>query len=121
VSSKVTYIIDVTFDCTSRPPIDTTPAIDTSIIDTTGIRALQAGEVFSIYPNPAGKSISIICGKSTGSMVVKMYGVLGEEVLSAGLSAVRTDIDVSDLARGMYFVELYKDGVPVSVRKLTLL
>jgi hypothetical protein len=123
LTSTVTYLIDVTFDCTSRPPLDTSIVDTTTTIDTTttGIRALQAGEIFSIYPNPAAKSISISYDKGMGSTVVRMYGVLGEEVLSAGLTGGSSNIDVSGLARGMYFVELYRDGVPLSVKKLTLL
>ena len=121
LTSKVVYLIDVTFDCASRPPLDTSIAIDTTpVIDTLGIHALQAGEVFSIYPNPAAGSIAISYDKGMGNIMAKIYSVMGEEALSAALSVGSTNIDVSALARGMYYVELYRNGVPLSVKKLIL-
>ena len=110
VQSSVTYTINVTMDCQNIPPPDTTGVIDRG--DRTG---------FSVYPNPAGRNIVIDYNKNISNAVVKIYEVEGTEVFSAGLSTDRSDIDISHLARGMYFVELYRDGIPLSIKKIILL
>jgi hypothetical protein len=124
VSSRVTYTIDVTFDCAARPPIPPdTIGTDTTVIDSThtGISALQSTDVFSVYPNPASRSVTLSYPRGMGSMIVKMYSILGEEELSQRLNGGSSDIDVSGMARGLYFVKLFKDGVAVSVKKTILL
>jgi len=100
----------VSLDCHNLPPPDTTNGIST--LDADG---------FTVYPNPAGKVLFISYTKGTGNTAIRMYEISGTEVLSFPVSADQTGVDVSSLARGMYFVELYRDGVPVSVRKIILM
>ena len=114
VQSSVTYTINVTMDCQNMPPPDTTT-------DTTGVIDRVDRTGFSVYPNPAGKSIVIGYNKGISNAMVKIFEVEGTEVFSGGLSMDRSDIDVSHLARGMYYVELYRDGIPLSIKKIILL
>jgi len=102
--STVTYTIDVTTACLPG-----------------GIAEVNGNNDFSVYPNPAGKSLTIHYDDNTGSAEVKIFEVQGTEVLSSGPIADKSEIDVSRLARGMYFVELFKDGVALSVEKIILL
>ncbi|MEZ4874616.1 MAG: T9SS type A sorting domain-containing protein [Flavobacteriaceae bacterium] len=55
----------------------------------------------TLYPNPAGKLVNIECSDPIQEVVV--YSQLGQKVHSLGSS---TQIDVSNLDNGLYFVEV---------------
>ena len=112
VQAVMTYTIDVTMNCQVTPPDSDTVS---------GIQVLQAIDGFTVYPNPAGKVLTVSYAKGFGNITARIYEISGTEVLDSPISTDRTDIDVSHLARGMYFVELYRDGIPLSVKKIILL
>ncbi len=77
---------------------------------TVGINEETNTEEISIYPNPASKELGIR-NYELGIKQVKIYNMLGEEVNShwSLVNSKSVTIDVSGLASGMYFVEVYFD------------
>lgn len=59
----------------------------------------QANVGFSLYPNPAGNTLSV---KTTGNNVVAIYDVAGRMVLSQAVIAPKTSIDITMLPAGTY-------------------
>jgi len=103
VQSTVTYTIDVTKDCL-----------------TAAIAEPKANMEFSVYPNPAGKTCTIQSSDISGYTSVRIYDIFGAQVLQLAIMTGKTDIDISGFAVGLYFVEVIKDGMPLSVKKLMI-
>ena len=59
---------------------------------------------FSIYPNPANKSINITTNESINH--IDIYDVKGSLILSQSYQQKRTSIDVSDFAKGVYAIKV---------------
>ncbi|MCU0360650.1 MAG: choice-of-anchor B family protein [Bacteroidia bacterium] len=77
---------------------------------TTGIESYTLGEnYFSVYPNPAHNSLQVITQLSDFDF--SLFNALGEEVFRGHSNSPEQNMDVSELSRGMYFIELQKDGL----------
>jgi hypothetical protein len=78
---------------------------------------------FSVHPNPANNVLMLNIDKASEGSDAKysVYGLDGKVVLSKNLGHVQSGyqerIDISSLAPGMYFAELYMDGAK-STRKV---
>jgi polyhydroxybutyrate depolymerase len=59
---------------------------------------------FSIYPNPATTNINIKIENSNQKL--EIYNVLGVKVFETQLNSTVNNIDISDLAKGVYFVKI---------------
>ena len=106
VHSTLSYTIVVTNDCV-----------------TAGVDEPEPKNSFVVYPNPASKYLTIQPVDAAGIVTAKIYDVLGTELLVVGGDANHSgkyNIDVSHLARGMYFVELINNGAPVAVKKIVI-
>jgi hypothetical protein len=68
----------------------------------------ERGYEYEVYPNPASEFLFI--DVNSNDYKVKVYAVNGEVLMSANLNEGRNSLDVSGLAKGMYFVEMIKDG-----------
>ena len=71
----------------------------------TGIGDLTGSKAFSIYPNPASDYIRI--NTKAQSLEVGIYTISGQLVMS---SVNETQIDISSLSGGLYFVDAKVDG-----------
>jgi hypothetical protein len=73
----------------------------------TNITEKQLLEV-SVYPNPASDIISI-AGIKSGS-IYSVYNVLGNVVLRGKIQSLNSDIDISILSEGSYFIVVKSTG-----------
>ena len=78
----------------------------------TGIADYHALSNFDIYPNPAKNVISIdLIRSSTGNNAsVSIYDIRGELLLQQAIKNQRTDVDISFLPSGIYFIRLIWEG-----------
>ena len=60
----------------------------------------------SIYPNPATDVLHIVINNSTGVSGILIVNMQGQVVRTVSTSSTTTDIPVSNLARGIYMVEI---------------
>ena len=67
-------------------------------------------EQFLVYPNPAKSEISITIPDVDGSYSYSMINAIGKQILSGKTENGRT-IDVSHLAKGVYFLSIKQDGL----------
>jgi Secretion system C-terminal sorting domain len=105
LQSSISYKIIVTTACIDSPP---QPA---------AIGALLK-DGFSVYPNPADKYIGIQISEPINGATAKIFDVFGAQVFEAQLSGPHTAIDISGFAKGLYFVELFKAGNLLPVKKI---
>ena len=82
-------------------------------------------DVFSnAYPNPANNVVSFDYNMpfDVNSASVAIYNMMGQEVVKQNLNlgSSRTDINVSDLAEGVYFYSLIVNNQTVKTNKLVV-
>lgn len=61
---------------------------------------------FGIYPNPVSDRLHISFPKDTGSGVLRIFNVLGKEVLTSKITATQNIVDVSFLNAGIYIANI---------------
>ena len=71
----------------------------------------------TMYPNPLSGNTLFITSTANAEMNVKIYNVLGKEVLSTKVN--NTTVDVSNLASGVYMVKITEEG-KTATRKLVI-
>ena len=69
---------------------------------------------FTYYPNPVKNTLTLNAQNTIEN--VTMYNMLGQEVLSANPNSVDSDIDMSNLANGSYFVKVTIANVTETIR-----
>jgi hypothetical protein len=88
---------------------------------TTGIESPKQDFSFSIFPNPASKSIYVNLNTSVNISKIKIYSILGEEVKEINIyNRKRLKIDVSKLKKGGYFISIMNKGQIIENKKLII-
>ena len=86
----------------------------------------QAALGFNVYPNPASTHVYIVAniGETTNASTLKLYDIVGEQVLSQSLGLVKGKnqftVDVSTLPSGLYFIEI-SDGQNTQTQKVSVI
>ena len=75
------------------------------------VAALNSDNIFEVYPNPASDEFSIQFkdGKIKSGYVL-IYNSLGELLKRQSVSGNNNKISISDIASGLYFVQLISEG-----------
>jgi len=78
---------------------------------------IQAG--IAVYPNPFAGSITIdVNSGQENDLEVKLFSVLGKEVINRSLSKYTTTIETADLPSGVYFYKILAFGKIIQSGKL---
>ena len=67
---------------------------------------------FTIYPNPFRTTISVVIddiSQKKNNCELKIYNVLGEEMINTTLTEPLTTIETGNLSSGMYFYEVFRN------------
>lgn len=85
---------------------------------TTGFESMLLSDSgFDVFPNPAGNVLTV--RSSLQTFEYSLYSTTGQCVMKGGSLSGLQSLDVSDLSRGLYFLELKSEEV--SLRKKVLL
>ena len=79
-----------------------------------GIDDVNNEAAFTFYPNPVKNTLTLNAQKTIEQ--VAMYNMLGQEVLRATPNAVDSDLDMSNLQTGTYFVKVTIANVTQTIR-----
>ena len=84
---------------------------------TVGIANPTVDLLTSVYPNPFVEKFTL---KYNGIESVDFYNILGDKVRTIELSSVenKIEIDLTDLAAGVYFLRSKNDGIIVETKKI---
>lgn len=87
---------------------------DVSITDlSVGVEEVEAFD-FEVYPTPANETVNIL-SNAQGAAQVNIVSLSGQQVFSEKFnSLVQTQLDVSELAEGLYFVQVIADNTQVT-------
>ena len=80
----------------------------------TGIQQIESRATLAAYPNPAANSIHLSNPSGTGNLIIT--DASGKTVKSILITEVNQEIPVSDLARGLYFLNLFSEGTSLSAK-----
>ena len=107
VTSSVSYINTVQFTramiCVSEPSV--------------GLDVEHDLSSWSIYPNPANESISVVFN-SEEIVALRIVDLSEKEVLSVSDYFTDSPLDVSHLTPGFYMIQMHRDGHKMTSRKL---
>jgi hypothetical protein len=91
----------------------------TFLVDlTVGIDENPASQI-KLFPNPASGFINIEMPANDGFRWV-ITSITGQEILNGSSDLINTKVDVSNLPKGLYFIEISKNGRKISVEKLLI-
>lgn len=102
-----TYLYTCTFHAGMNGTVNATVGIATQAIDL----------LTTVYPNPFKDKVTF---KYNGIEAIELFNIVGDKVKSFELPAngTATEIDLSDLTAGVYFIRTYREGVAVETKKI---
>jgi hypothetical protein len=84
-----------------------------------GINSQTASTSMSVWPNPTATQITVEFNEIILERELVIKTMLGKEVIKRTKSEdLRTQIDVSNLSKGIYFLQLWEDGKLITSQKL---
>jgi uncharacterized repeat protein (TIGR01451 family) len=76
-----------------------------------GVHELNANAIeLQVYPNPATEKVIVATSKNSPS-VITITDVLGKTVKEIKTSEMQTEVNVSDMQAGVYFIKLTQDNI----------
>ena len=97
--------------------------------NSTGIAETQLQPTISVYPNPSNGKFNISLGQSevvSGSQILKqvqhdisIYNILGEKIYQSVIANSKSEIDLSNQTKGVYFIKIYF-GETVLTKKIVI-
>ena len=79
---------------------------DTMSVVITGINSFNENLQLNIYPNPANDNITIEFTAQRKDAIISIYDIEGELLLQTVSQEIKSKIDISILAKGIYYVEV---------------
>lgn len=103
------------YTCTFHSGMNGTVNVTTG--GTAGIATPAVDLLTSAYPNPFKDKITF---KYNAVEAIDLYNVIGEKVKHFDLPSneTRTEIDLTDLSTGVYFIRTYKQGEVIETKKI---
>ena len=83
----------------------------------TALSVVSVMDAVTIVPNPIGVSTTVVLNVA-GAYSLKVFDVLGREVLSSRLTQQSTSLDTRDLHKGIYFYKVTSEGNLIQSGKL---
>jgi len=112
IKPKAGYAVGDIIPNTANIYFDYNPAIVTNTCTTEFVSFLNneshAFNGLNYYPNPVKNSLSI--SNSSELTQVEITSVLGQTMISKNLNELQTEIDLSNLENGVYFVKVKSNG-----------
>ncbi len=83
----------------------------------TAVEEIKTENGIAIIPNPSNDKITISSPAITGNTQLSIFNVSGEKVIERQITDNETQIDISALPRGVYFVRVQNEKM-VEVGKM---
>lgn len=99
--------------------VDTT-VVDTVVVDTTvGIDSeIPLPTNYTIHPNPTSGIVNVMFNESAINISIRLLSLTGQAIIEQrNRSGYNFILDISDQAKGLYFMEVIQDGI-VSISKV---
>jgi uncharacterized repeat protein (TIGR01451 family) len=118
VKPKPGYVVGDIIPNLANIYFDFNPAIVTNTCNTEFVTALNNTNFvyndLKCYPNPVKNSLSI--SNSSKIETIEITSILGQNVFIKQVNNLQTEIDMSGIANGVYFVKVTSDGLIKTVK-----
>ena len=105
-------------DASGMPVVFNTP-IDSIVVNSTvGINEQNNSAQISVYPNPTSGSFSVFTSEQIKNGSIEIYNRIGALVLNQEISGQQNNIDLKNLANGIYFVKVMSEGKIIGMQKV---
>jgi len=74
-----------------------------------GVDNTMISSTFSIAPNPSTNQITITTSEALSNSRIEIYDQIGRNIINHQISSSATEINISSLPTGLYFVSLVDD------------
>jgi GH25 family lysozyme M1 (1,4-beta-N-acetylmuramidase) len=96
--------------------------LNVALNTTTSISNVNADNYHvSIYPNPTTDNFVVKAEGIMNEMAIDIYSASGQYVLHKQANPGETEIQISNLSKGMYFVTVYCDKIKTTTQKLLVI
>ena len=116
-TGTTTVFVTDDYNQTARPQGEKYDIGAFEYIFTTSIENIDISSEIHIYPNPANNKLTIETPQLTKESTLTILNLNGQELIRQQVKDSKTQIDISNLASGIYFVKLITD-MTVEVRKI---
>ncbi|MEQ8323394.1 MAG: T9SS type A sorting domain-containing protein, partial [Vicingaceae bacterium] len=94
---------------------------DVMVSDYVGINSLNGENAVNIYPNPASDVVNINVSGVAGSVLnIEVSNIAGQVILTRQLNdfngSATTELDISDLNKGVFLVKIYTEDMITTKR-----
>jgi hypothetical protein len=86
----------------------------------TGINELNAESSINIFPNPSTGKFNVQLADNNKEFEITIFNSIGQEVFKQNIKQERTDVNVSDLSKGIYYYTILQNKKPVKKGKLII-
>ena len=87
-----------------------------------GINTIKEKSSINVYPNPAKNTVFVNLKNTKDISKIKIYSILGKEVKSVSITNANLQkIDISELKKGIYFVNIFCDDKIIDSKKLIII
>jgi hypothetical protein len=95
--------------CTAMSVISPSPCLVTGI-ESAGVK--NTGDAVSVFPNPFHASVNIVMNDASqiNNAELKLFNVLGEEVMNTKITNQLTILETSNFAAGIYFYKVMSNS-----------
>lgn len=89
-------------------------------VNPTALKNVLAKNGIAIYPNPASEKLTLEIRNfvSTENSIFSIFDYLGRQIRIEPISTSQTTIDISDLSKGVYIIQIPHSGRPISMKFL---
>lgn len=118
VKPKPGYVIGDIIENTAEIYFDFNPAIvtntcTTEFVQTLGIKPIAFNN-FNYFPNPVKNTLSI--SYDTTINTIEIITTLGQTIVSKKVNELQTEINLSELSKGIYFVKVTSEGQEKTIK-----
>jgi len=78
------------------------------------------GNLIKIYPNPANTNISVEVSQTDKNSILSIYNMIGIELIKQPIKENKTQIDISQLKSGIYFIKVTRGDI-ITTKKIVKL
>lgn len=108
IGSNVRLIIEADCNSTAERFIIDNILFTEGEIETLSISEVETSFELKVYPNPVKNELSINASETITA--IKVFNILGQEVLNTKSNAIQNKLDMSSLNSGTYFVQVSADN-----------
>lgn len=106
--------------CMPYPPNSDLDSIYFTVQTYTGWETKKPQPSFTLYPNPSHNIVNIQLPDNTNDAEIIVTDMQGREQLKLLSKSGQAEIDISNLAKGVYFIRLYNEAGSVSQKLIRL-